>query len=98
MGMTLEQFAAECRRDPREYPGPAGRQKVGAVVQEMLKDDAFIARHVGDDVPERKILLRRPHARLLHPRAQLRGREGERAPRPQARRGRSTARRAARRS
>jgi len=56
MGRTLEQFAAECRRILESTPGPAGRQKVSAVVQEMLKDDAFITRHVGDDVPERKIL------------------------------------------
>ena len=54
--MTLEQFAAECRRILENTPGPAGREKVSAVVQQMLKDDAFIARHIGDDVPERKIL------------------------------------------
>jgi hypothetical protein len=60
MGMTLEQFAAECRRILESTPGPAGRKKVGAVVQEMLKDEAFITRHVGDDVPERKILYEDP--------------------------------------
>jgi predicted metal-dependent enzyme (double-stranded beta helix superfamily) len=60
MGMTLEQFAAECRRILESTPGPAGRTKVGAVVQQMLKDDAFIAKHVGDDVPERKILYEDP--------------------------------------
>ena len=81
MGMSLEQFAAECRRILESTPGPAGRKKVGAVVQEMLKDDAFVAKHVGDDVPERKILYEDPDARLLHPRAQLLGREGEPAAR-----------------
>ena len=60
MGMSLEQFAAECRRILESTPGPAGRKKVGAVVQEMLKDEAFIAKHVGDDVPERKILYEDP--------------------------------------
>jgi hypothetical protein len=60
MAMTLEQFAAECRRILESNPGPDGRQKVGAVVEDMLRDDAFIARHLGDDVPERKILYEDP--------------------------------------
>jgi len=29
-------------------------------VEEVLKDDAFVAKHVGDDVPERKILYEDP--------------------------------------
>jgi predicted metal-dependent enzyme (double-stranded beta helix superfamily) len=58
--MTLEQFAAECRRILESTPGPEGRQKVSAIVQDVLKDDAFIARHLGDDVPERKILYQDP--------------------------------------
>lgn len=60
MGYTLERFAAECRRALEAEPGPEGRQKVCAIVQDVLKDDAFIARHVGDDVPERKILYEDP--------------------------------------
>ena len=60
MAITLEQFAAECRRILESTPGPDGRRKVGALVQDVLKDDAFIARHVGDDTPERKILYEDP--------------------------------------
>ena len=60
MGMTLEQFAAECHRILESNPGPDGRAKVCAVVQDVLKDDAFVARHLGDDVPERKILYEDP--------------------------------------
>ena len=60
MAMTLEQFAAECRQILQTHPGPDGRQKVCAVVQSVLKDEAFIARHLGDDVPERKILYEDP--------------------------------------
>jgi hypothetical protein len=60
MARTLEQFAAECRRILERTPGPDGRQQVSAVVSEMLKDDAFLARHLGDDVPERKILYEDP--------------------------------------
>jgi predicted metal-dependent enzyme (double-stranded beta helix superfamily) len=58
--MTLDQFAAECRRILESTPGPEGRKKVSAIVQDALKDDAFIARHLGDDVPERKILYEDP--------------------------------------
>jgi len=39
---------------------PAGRTKVCEIVQEVLKDEAFVAKHVGDDVPERKILYEDP--------------------------------------
>lgn len=60
MAMTLEQLAAACRRILESTPGPDGRTKVSALVQDALRDDAFIARHLGDDVPERKILYTDP--------------------------------------
>jgi hypothetical protein len=60
MGYTLEQFADECREALKAEPGPAGRQKVCAIVQNIVRDAAFIAQHVGDDVPERKILYEDP--------------------------------------
>ena len=60
MAYTLEQFAAECRRILAAEPGVAGRGKVCLLVQDVLKDEAFVARHVGDDVPERKILYEDP--------------------------------------
>jgi predicted metal-dependent enzyme (double-stranded beta helix superfamily) len=60
MGLTLEQFAAECHRILESNPGPDGRQKVRSVVQDVLRDGAFITRHLGDDVPERKILYEDP--------------------------------------
>jgi len=41
-------------------PGPAGREKVRALVQEVLTDEAFVAKHLGDDVPERRILFEDP--------------------------------------
>ena len=56
MGYTLEQFAKECREALKTEPGPGGRKKVVDIVQNVLKDDAFVAKHVGDEVPERKIL------------------------------------------
>jgi hypothetical protein len=60
MAMTLDQFAAECRRILGSDPGPAGREKVSTVVQDVLRDDAFVTRHLGDEVPERKILYQDP--------------------------------------
>ena len=60
MSWTLEQFAAACQHALTDDPGPAGRKKVCEIVQEVLKDEAFVAKHVGDDVPERKILYEDP--------------------------------------
>ena len=56
MGYTLEQFATECRQALKQEAGPEGRKKVCAIVQNVLKDGAFVTTHVADDVPERKIL------------------------------------------
>ncbi|MSO76630.1 MAG: hypothetical protein EXQ87_06930 [Alphaproteobacteria bacterium] len=60
MGYTIELFASECRRLLSAEPGPAGREKVCAVVQDVLKDKVFVAEHLRDDVPERKILHEDP--------------------------------------
>lgn len=60
MGYTLETFAAAAHDILTADPGPTGRQKVRALVQDVLKDDAFVAAHLGDDVPERKILYQDP--------------------------------------
>jgi len=60
MGYTLEQFAAACHGILKAEPGPAGRQKVCTLLQDMLQDENFIATHLGDNVPERKILYEDP--------------------------------------
>ena len=60
MGYTLEQFANEVRAALKAQPGAAGRQQACEIVQKVLQDDAFIAKHVGDDVPERKIIYEDP--------------------------------------
>lgn len=60
MGLTLEQLASRMHDILAVEPGPGGREKVRALVEEALKDDAFVARHLGDDVPERKILYTDP--------------------------------------
>ena len=60
MGYTLEQFSVACRLILTEDPSPEGRKKVRTLVEDVLKDDGFIGTHVGDDVPERKILYEDP--------------------------------------
>jgi predicted metal-dependent enzyme (double-stranded beta helix superfamily) len=60
MGYTIERFSAECRGILKREPGAAGREKVCALVQEVLRDEAFLSAHLGDDVPERKILYEDP--------------------------------------
>lgn len=60
MSWTLEQFVAACRNALRGDPGPAGRQKVCALVQDVLKDQAFVDRYIPADGPERKVLYEDP--------------------------------------
>ena len=60
MGHTLEQLATDCHQILATAPGPQGRQNVCTLLQLVLKDDGFIATHLGDGVPERKILYEDP--------------------------------------
>jgi predicted metal-dependent enzyme (double-stranded beta helix superfamily) len=60
MGYTLDRFAAECRGILAKDPGPEGRKRVCALVQDVLKDEAFVAKHLTDDAPERKVLYEDP--------------------------------------
>jgi hypothetical protein len=60
MGYTLEQFADQCHRILASDPGPEGRKKVCAVVQDVLKDQAFVQKYLGDQVGEREILFEDP--------------------------------------
>jgi len=60
MGHTLNSFAADCHRILAAEPGPAGREKVRALLEDVLRDKDFVATHLGDDVPERKVLYEDP--------------------------------------
>jgi len=60
MGYTLEQFSAECHRILSDQPGVEGRNEVCALVMDVLKDDEFVATHLGNGMPERKILYEDP--------------------------------------
>src|SRR5215813_12766538 len=56
----MEDFAAAAHRILAADNTPQGREKVCALLREVLTDKAFIARHLGDNVPERKILYEDP--------------------------------------
>ena len=60
MSVTLEQFAAECRRLLKEHPDTDGRERVCALVQDVLRDKAFVDEHIRADGPERKVLYEDP--------------------------------------
>jgi hypothetical protein len=60
MGYTLERFSSECHRILAADQGVEGRKKVCALVQDVLKDEDFVATHLHDAVPERKILYEDP--------------------------------------
>ena len=60
MSHTLEQLSAACHDALAADPGVEGRKKVCALVQDALTDEEFVAAHLGDDVPERKILYEDP--------------------------------------
>src|SRR5262249_52155426 len=61
---TLQQFSNECHHILAEDAGVEGRKKVCALVQEILKDDDFVATHLHDGVPDRKILYEDPELRF----------------------------------
>ena len=56
MEFTLDSFASECRRLLKADPGPAGRDKVRAVVQEVLKDEKFLGTYLNENTPDRQVI------------------------------------------
>ena len=60
MGHTLEAFAAECKKILKAENNPQGRTKVCTLLQDVLKDESFVAKHIDDTTPERKILYEDP--------------------------------------
>ncbi len=57
---TLEHFAARCHDALAAEPGPAGRKKVCAMLEEVLKDRAFVEKYLGQETSDRKILYEDP--------------------------------------
>ena len=60
MGHTLESFSLACHDILGAEPGPDGRRKLCALLEDALKDDAFVGAQLRDDGPERKILYEDP--------------------------------------
>jgi hypothetical protein len=60
MGYTIEGFAAEVRRLLEAEPGPAGRERVCRLVEAVLRDEAFIERHLTAATGEREVLYEDP--------------------------------------
>jgi hypothetical protein len=60
MAYTLEQFSADCHRILAAEPSPEGRKKVCALVQKACTDKEFVAQHLPEGGPERKILYEDP--------------------------------------
>lgn len=60
MSYTLDEFSAACHRILKADSGLDGRKKVSALVQDVLRDEKFITTHLGDDVPERKVIYEDP--------------------------------------
>lgn len=60
MGITLEQFAAECRKAIEENPGTPGREKVRDLVKQVLADRSFVDTYIPEGVPERHVLYEDP--------------------------------------
>jgi len=60
MAHSLEAFAAACHEMLTADPGPPGRERVCALLEDVLRDRAFVARHLGDEVPERQMLYQDP--------------------------------------
>ncbi len=60
MAQTLESFAQACHDILKADPGPDGRKKVCALVEDALKDPEFVRSALPDTLPERKVLYEDP--------------------------------------
>jgi predicted metal-dependent enzyme (double-stranded beta helix superfamily) len=56
MGYTIEQFSQACHRILSKEPEIEGRKKICALLQDVLKDETFVANNFRDDTPEREVL------------------------------------------
>lgn len=60
MDAKLEQFASQCHDLLKAEPGPAGREKVIAALESVLKDPEFVATNVGEGTSSRDVLYEDP--------------------------------------
>lgn len=57
---ALARFSAASHDELKANPGPLGRRKVCALLADLLKDQAFIAKYLPESAPERTILYEDP--------------------------------------
>lgn len=58
--MTLDQFARECHDILKADPGPGGRRKICARLEELLRDPQFVDANLHDRTAERHVLYEDP--------------------------------------
>ena len=58
--MKLDRFAHECHDILKADPGPSGRQKVRALLEQALRDREFVDTSVNDATPERHVIYEDP--------------------------------------
>lgn len=60
MSHTLESFSHKVRETLLADPGPAGRESVRQLLEDIVKDEEFARRHLSDDQPQRRVLYKDP--------------------------------------
>ncbi len=60
MSNTLEPFFQQVRATLLADAGPAGRDKVRALLEELLQEPSPALEHLGDDQPQRRVLCQDP--------------------------------------
>ncbi|MFM8332741.1 MAG: hypothetical protein ACKN9T_13725 [Candidatus Methylumidiphilus sp.] len=56
MAHSIETFAQQVHAILSTDPGPAGREQVRVLLEDIVKDQAFAAEHLGDEQPQRRVL------------------------------------------
>ena len=60
MGLTLEDFAAQCRTTLKAHPGSVGVTQVATLLSAALKDAAFVNECISDQTTERDVIYQDP--------------------------------------
>ncbi|HEY8353434.1 MAG TPA: hypothetical protein VIK69_00275 [Methylophilaceae bacterium] len=60
MSHTLESFSRKVREFLLADPGPAGREKVRQLLEEVVSDEDFVRLHLDDEQPQRRVLYKDP--------------------------------------
>jgi predicted metal-dependent enzyme (double-stranded beta helix superfamily) len=58
--MNLERFAKDCHDILKADPGPGGRRKVCALLEQALKDRDFVSSNVSEETSERQVIYEDP--------------------------------------